>query len=71
MSDPRLKNLAEILANYSVAVKPGDWGMVRGNVIAMPFGQRSSAGRAASGWPPKRLFGQRRPQRDHSQRIEQ
>ena len=37
MTDPRLKNLAEILVNYSVAVKPGDWVMVNGNVIAMPL----------------------------------
>ena len=37
MNDPRLKNLAEILVNYSVAVKPGDWVMVHGNVVAMPL----------------------------------
>ena len=35
--DPRIKNLANILANYSIQVKPGDWIVVNGNAIAIPL----------------------------------
>jgi aminopeptidase len=37
MLDPRAVKLAELLVNYSVAVRPGDWVLVRGSVIAEPF----------------------------------
>jgi aminopeptidase len=36
MTDPRLKKLADILVNYSVEVKPGDWVFVRSNIVAEP-----------------------------------
>ena len=35
MTDPRVENLAKILVNYSVKVKPGDWVLVHGHVLAM------------------------------------
>lgn len=37
MTDPRIKNLANLLVNYSTAVQPGDWVLVRGNVLAEPL----------------------------------
>jgi aminopeptidase len=37
MSDPRVDNLAKILVNYSVRVKPGDWVIVQGSVLALPL----------------------------------
>ena len=37
MVDPRTKNLANILVNYSIKVKPGDWVIVNGNVMALPL----------------------------------
>ncbi|MEA3351339.1 MAG: aminopeptidase [Chloroflexota bacterium] len=37
MADPRLIKLAELLVNYSVEVKPGDWVLVRGDIIAEPL----------------------------------
>ncbi len=37
MSDPRIENLAKILVNYSVKVKPGDWVVVSANTVAQPL----------------------------------
>jgi aminopeptidase len=37
MTDPRIENLAKILVNYSVKVKPGDWVVVSANAIAQPL----------------------------------
>jgi len=37
MNDPRVEKLANILVNYSIAVKPGDWVVVRGNSQAFPL----------------------------------
>ena len=37
MADPRMTKLAELLVNYSVEIKPGDWVMVRGDVAAEPL----------------------------------
>ena len=37
MTDPRLKKLADILVNYSVAVQPGDWVYLRSSIIAEPL----------------------------------
>src|SRR5262245_56078319 len=37
MSDPRLEKLADILVNYCTSVKPGDWVLVRGHVLALPL----------------------------------
>jgi len=37
MVDPRIKNLADILVNYSIKVKAGDWVIVNGDVSALPL----------------------------------
>lgn len=37
MGDPRVENLAKVLVNYSTEVKPGDWVLVQGNVLALPL----------------------------------
>ncbi len=37
MSDPRIVKLADILVNYSVAVKPGDTVLLTGSVPALPL----------------------------------
>lgn len=34
MVDPRVDKLADILVNYSVEVKPGDWAIILGNMVA-------------------------------------
>ena len=35
--DKRVDKLADILVNYSIKVKPGDWVVLRGDVIALPL----------------------------------
>jgi aminopeptidase len=37
MTDPRLEKLADILVNYCVAVRPGDWVRVQADVLALPL----------------------------------
>jgi aminopeptidase len=37
MADARIENLAKILVNYSVKVKPGDWVIVNANAVAQPL----------------------------------
>lgn len=37
MNDPRVENLAKILVDYSIAVKPGDWVLVQGSSLAFPL----------------------------------
>jgi aminopeptidase len=37
MKDPRLVRLAEVLVNYSVEVKPGDWVVVQGDLLTAPM----------------------------------
>jgi len=37
MSDPRIKNLADLLVNYSVKVQPGQWVLINSHVIAEPL----------------------------------
>lgn len=37
MIDPRTVKLAQLLVDYSVAVRPGDWVLVRGNAAARPL----------------------------------
>jgi len=37
MSDPRIDKLADILVNYSIKVKPGDWVLVVGDPVATPL----------------------------------
>ena len=37
MGDPRVEKLADVLVNYSAAIRPGDWVLVSGHVLAMPL----------------------------------
>ncbi|NJN82926.1 MAG: aminopeptidase [Caldilineaceae bacterium] len=37
MTDPRVDRLADILVNYSAEVRPGDWVLVKGGVLALPL----------------------------------
>ena len=37
MTDPRLKRLADVLVNYSVGVKPGDWIWLLGDTAGEPL----------------------------------
>ena len=37
MIDQRVTNLAKILVNYSIGVKPGDWVIVQGDIAALPL----------------------------------
>ena len=37
MSEVRMKKLAEVLVNYSVKVKPGDWMYINSSIVAMPL----------------------------------
>lgn len=36
MNDIRLKRLADVLVNYSVSIKPGDWTVISGDATALP-----------------------------------
>ncbi len=37
MIDPRCEKLADVLVNYSVAVKPGDWVLIQGDLLTAPM----------------------------------
>ena len=37
MTDPRIEKLADVLVNYSVAVRPGDKVLVQGDTLAAPL----------------------------------
>lgn len=37
MKDPRLAKWANVLVNYSNEIKPGDWAVVQGPVVALPL----------------------------------
>ncbi len=37
MGDPRMERLAATLVQYCVAVRPGDWVVVHGHVLAVPL----------------------------------
>ena len=39
MKDPRLTNLAEILVNYSVDVKPGEWVVIHADLVTAPMAE--------------------------------
>jgi aminopeptidase len=37
MADPRVEKLADVLVNYSIGVKPGDWVFISGRPLALPL----------------------------------
>lgn len=57
MADPRAGKLADILVNYSVKIKPGDWVMVNGDVIALPLVQAVYESVLKAGGNPTLLLG--------------
>ncbi|MFM8323203.1 MAG: aminopeptidase [Chloroflexota bacterium] len=56
MTDPRIVNLANLLVNYSVAVKPGDWVLVRAGVEALPLAREVARFVLRAGGNPTPLF---------------
>ena len=36
MTDPRLERMAQVITNYSIAVQPGEWVGLRGDVVTLP-----------------------------------
>jgi aminopeptidase len=57
MFDSRIKKLAEILVNYCIEVKPGDWVMVQGNIITEPLVREIAASVLRAGGHPTSWFG--------------
>jgi aminopeptidase len=37
MTDKRMKKLADVLVNYSVKIKPGDWVYINSSIVALPL----------------------------------
>jgi len=37
MKDARMTKLADVLVNYSVGVKPGDWVIIQGDMLTAPL----------------------------------
>jgi aminopeptidase len=57
MVDPRLKRLADLLVNYSVELKPGEWTMIGAEVVALPLAREVyRAVLEAGGHPMMRLY---------------
>jgi aminopeptidase len=56
MKDPRLARLADLLVNYSVELKPGEWTMIGADVVALPLAREVyRAVLEAGGHPVMRL----------------
>jgi aminopeptidase len=56
MYDPRLEKLAKTLVEYSIAVKRGDWVLVRANRIALPLAEAVVRGIYQAGGNPTTLI---------------
>jgi len=56
MSDFRVENLAKILVNYSIKVKPGDWVIINASVLAMPLAIEVGRQVLRAGGNPNFLF---------------
>ncbi len=56
MSDPRIENLAKILVDYSIKVKPGDWVLVNASVVALPLAMEVIRQVLRAGGNPNVLF---------------
>lgn len=57
MKDLRVAKLAEILVNYSVAVQPGDWVIIQGDIITAPMIEEIYRCVLLAGGNPNILFG--------------
>ncbi|GAB4568808.1 MAG: aminopeptidase [Anaerolineae bacterium] len=57
MVDPRLTKLADLLVNYSVELQPGEWTMIRAEVVALPLAREVyRAVLQAGGYPLLNLY---------------
>lgn len=56
MTDPRYQKLAELLVNYSVKVKKGEWVLIAGNILAEPLVKEVAAQVLRAGGRPSTLF---------------
>lgn len=56
MMDPRLKKLADLLVNYSVAVQPGDWVFIYGKSIAEPLANQVTRAVLEAGGHPTAIL---------------
>lgn len=57
MIDPRLVRLADLLVQYSVELKPGEWTMIQAEVVALPLAREVyRAVLEAGGYPMLRLY---------------
>ncbi len=57
MIDPRAVKLADVLVNYSVEVKPGDWVIIQGDMLAAPMIEEIYRFVLKAGGNPNTLFG--------------
>ena len=57
MIDPRAVKLADILVNYSVEVKPGDWVIIQGDLLTAPMVEQIYRFVLQAGGHPNTLFG--------------
>lgn len=60
MKDMRVAKLADILVNYSVAVQPGDWVIIQGDIITAPMIEEIYQHVLLAGGHPNILFGDTR-----------
>lgn len=56
MGDPRVSRLGELLVNYCVALKPGDWVLIRGDLAAQPLVEAVFSQALAAGAHPTVLW---------------
>ncbi len=54
--DPRIDGLARLLVNYCVATRPGDWVLIRGDLVAQPLVARVYAQVLAAGGHPTVVY---------------
>ena len=57
MKDPRTTKLADLLVNYSVKVKPGDWVLINGHIAAEPLVSEVLRSVLEAGGNPQVLMG--------------
>ena len=57
MKDPRLVRLADVLVNYSVEVRPGDWVIIQGDLLTAPMVEEIYRLVLEAGGHPNTLFG--------------
>ena len=56
MSDPRIRKMADVLVNYSTGVKPGQWVVIQGTLLAEPLMTECFRSVLAAGGNPTTVF---------------